>query len=150
VKWNYSGNPADSTLDETRFLVGDTDKDKPQVSDDEINWALTKASDDTTSAAALICRHLSRHYSRLADCSVGDVSRSCSQMAQAYKDRADELEAEALATTGLVIPSFGGLSQTEKETLSENEDAVQPAFSVGQDDNPGSSIDNDRLTRKLI
>jgi hypothetical protein len=149
MKWNYSGDPSTSALDETRFIVGDTERDKPQVSDDEVLWALGKCEQDVTCAAVILCRHLSRKYSRLADCSVGEVSRSCSQIAKAYKDRADELEDDAISS-GLVIPSFGGLSQAQKQSLLENEDAVQPAFSVGMDDNPGTSTGEDQLTRKLI
>lgn len=139
MKWNYSGDPATSSLDETRFLIGDTDKERPQISDDEVFWAIQKSENDTTSAAVLLCQHLARKYSRLADCSVGDVSRSCSQVAKAYKDRADELSQDA-EKIGMALPSFGGLSNAEKQVLGENTDAVQPAFSVGMDDNPGAPL----------
>jgi len=139
MKWTYSGDPATSSLDETRFLIGDTEKEKPQVSDDEVFWAIQKAENDTTGAAVLLCQHLARKYSRLADCSVGDVSRSCSQIAKAYKDRADELTSDS-QQIGMALPSFGGLSLGEKTALSENTDAVQPAFSVGMDDNPGAPL----------
>lgn len=148
MKWNYCGNPAESKLDEARFLLGDTERDKPQVSDDEVQYALDKYDQDATAAAAELCGHLSRKYSRLADCSVGDVSRSCSQIAKAYKDRADELSLEVEASSGLVIPSFGGLSQAEKITLKENTDAVQPAFEIGMDDNPGAPTERDDPLRR--
>jgi len=142
MRWNYSGDPSTSLLDETRFILGDTCRENAQVSDDEVLWALSKQGDDTRYAAMMLCYHLSRKYSRLADCSVGDVSRSCSQLATAYRDRGNELKEEA-NEYALVAPSFGGLSIAEKISLDENPDAVQPAFSVGMDDNPGVPGDRD-------
>lgn len=73
---------------------------------------------------------------------MGDVKDSASQKAKAYQALAEKLRSRA---TALALPKFGGLSISEKETLAEDTDAVQPAFAIGQDDNPAAIDPRDPL-----
>jgi len=42
MSWSYSRDPQDSSLDEVRFLVGDTDSDDQLISDEEIEYLIAK------------------------------------------------------------------------------------------------------------
>jgi hypothetical protein len=143
MTWNYSGDPADSTKDEVRFLVGDTCVTNQLVQDEEIDYALGKFSTPTL-AAALVLRTLAAKFSRLVTGSVGEVSSNCSDMAKAYSKRADELDPGGITTSDglIVLPKFGGISISEKEALDADSDAVQPAFRKGMNDIPGGPSDS--------
>lgn len=48
----YSGNPGQSTLDQVRFLLGDTVDETHVLEDEEITWLLSENADDPYYAAA--------------------------------------------------------------------------------------------------
>lgn len=133
MTWTYSGNPSASDRDAVRFHVGDTDTTDQLVTDEEIAYALTQQP-SIELAAALICDAIAAKFTREADRRVGDVSLSASQQAEAYRTKARDLRTSGYS---LALPSFGGRSISEKETLDSDSDAVQPSFRVGQDDHPG-------------
>lgn len=139
MSWNYSGDPATSDLDEVRYLVGDTDSSDPLVLDAEINFAIAKQT-TLELAAAQVLRALAAKFSRRSNFSAGEVSASdVAAIAKAFKDRADELDPNGvtLGDAMLAAPSFGGLLVSEKESLDEDDGAVQPVFRKGMDDIPG-------------
>jgi hypothetical protein len=143
VTWNYSGDPADSDRDSVRFLVGDTCPEEPLVQDEEIAYALSRFP-KVELASALVLRTLAAKLSRQVTSRVGEISENCSDLAKAYSDRAKELDPGGIVTSEglLVLPSFGGLSLSEKETLDADTDAVQPAFRKGMNDIPGGPSDS--------
>jgi hypothetical protein len=138
MTWSYSGDPASSQKDEVRFLMGDTDSTDQLILDAEINYALG-AQPDPTLAAALVLRSLAAKYARFANEKIGDVSENASDLSKAFAARAKELDpaGQTLGSSLLVLPSFGGQYISEKQTLEEDTDAVQPSFSRGQHDYPG-------------
>ena len=141
MTWNYSGDPAKNAKDEVRFLIGDTCESDKLVQDEEIDFALGQFA-ETALASALVLRSLASKFSRMVTTKVGDVSRNCSDLAKAFAAQADVLDPDGQTIGGkIVLPSFGGLSLAEKETLKENDDAVQPDFSRGMDDIPGGPED---------
>lgn len=100
-------------------------------------------------------RALAATYSRMATKKVGDVSVNCSDLAKQFTARADELDPHNIATAAplLALPVFGGLSITEKETLDEDDDAVQPSFRKAMNDIPGgpgnlTEVDYDEKLRR--
>ncbi len=131
--WSYSGDPSTSTTDRIRFLIGDTDSCDQLVSNEEVDWAFSVEPQVETAAATLL-EHLATKYARLSDMRVGDISKSLSQLSGQFEERAKKLR--SLSTT-CVLPFVGGLSKAGKQTLAENDDAVQPNFVIGQDDHPG-------------
>jgi len=142
VTWSYT-DPSASDKDAVRFLVGDTSSADPQVTDEEIDWSLTQHS-KIRYAAALVCRALAAKYSKCAvSVSIGDISTSnAAAVAKEYAERAKELDPSGITKgTAIVLPKFGGLSISEKETLAGDTDAVQPSFSRGMDDYPGGPGD---------
>lgn len=143
MTWNYSGRPEENEKDKVRFLVGDTCPEDPLVQDEEIEYALSEFP-RVTLAAALVCRSLASRYSRMVSSKVGDISVSGGdKIAEAYKKRAEEFDPDDLtAGRELVLPSFGGLTHSGKETLNEDTDAVQPSFQRGMNDIPGGPSDD--------
>lgn len=132
LTWTYSGDPAANDRDAVRWLSGDTDTADRLVTDEEIAFALAEHPTQAL-AAAVVCEAIAAKFAREADRRVGDVSLSASQKAKAYRERAEELRANA---TILAVPSFGGLTISGKEALDEDTDAVQPSFRIGKDDHP--------------
>lgn len=151
MAWNYTGNPADSDRDGVRFLIGDTCEDDKLLQDAEIEYAISKQT--TLELAAAYClRVLAAKFSRMVTKKVGDIAVNCSDLAKAYSDRANELDPNGITKNiPLALPSFGGRSHDEKETLDEDTDAVQPSFSRGMNDPPGGypdgAEDYNELTR---
>jgi hypothetical protein len=143
MTWSYTGDPSSSAKDEVRFLSGCTNTDRQLVSDEEINYALSQYSEPNL-AAALVLRALAALFSRETDYREGDISVADSKQAKAFLDMANELDPSGITTNAavLALPSFGGLSKTDKETLASDTDAVQPSFYRGMNDYPGGPGDN--------
>ena len=142
MSWTYTGRPDSSSKDAVRFLIGDTDSTRQLATNEEIEYVLSTNS-LVQKAAAIVCRAIAARFSTKASFSVGDVSKSCSDVSKAFSDRAKELEADFNGLACNALPSFGGLSNTNKETLDSDSDAVQPAFKKGMSDNPLARDDFD-------
>lgn len=132
AQWTYSGDPAASTSDAVRFLVGDTDSARKLVDDREIAWAIAQSGNQYISAA-LVCEALASKYARESDMSMGGISKSLSKLADSFAKRAEKLRRQA---TKNVKPFFGGLTISGKNALDLETDDVQPAMTVGEFDNP--------------
>lgn len=142
MTWTYGGAPGTTTSatrrDAVRLLVGDTDTTDQQMTDEEIAFALSQASDDIYNASALLCRALSGKYARLVDTSVESVSSSYSQRAKQYAELAVRLtkEGKRMGSVGLGVPVAGGMSISEMEGVENDTDRVPSAFRVEQFSNP--------------
>lgn len=131
MTWDYSGNPADSDKDKVRFLVGDTDTNDRLVEDEEINWALSEYP-SVYVAAAEICEAIAAKFARKVDQSVGDLRISFSKQSDQYSKKAAQLRRKSSILN--VKPYAGGISVSDKETVRENSDRVDPSFTRGMDD----------------
>ena len=140
MSWSYSGNPALSTLDKVRWLVGDTDTTDQQLSNEEINAALADASDNPYAAAVICTRALISRYSRLVTKSVGDLSISYGDMAKNYRSLLGDLNQQA--TLQLCTPYAGGISVADKEIDEGDSDMVKPFFKRGMHDDTGTDTDS--------
>lgn len=142
MTWTYGGAPGTTTSatrrDAVRLLVGDTDTTDQQMTDEEIAFALSQASDDIYNASALLCRALSGKYARLVDTSVESVSSSYSQRAKQYAELAVRLtkEGKRMGSVGLGVPVAGGMSISEMEGVENDTDRVPSAFRIEQFSNP--------------
>lgn len=143
MTWTYTGDPASSSKDEVRFLVGDTDKDDQHVQDEEINYALgVEAS--TMKAAVRVARAIAAHFARDVEKAVGDLKIKASERYKNYLEIMKALEEEAVVS-GLpgAAPFAGGISIAQKETQESDSDRVKPSFSKGMMDNPQSGSAED-------
>lgn len=140
MSWTYSGNPADSDLDMTRFLVGDTDPNAKQLENEELNALLAEVG-DTHIAAARAAYGLSAKYARRVTVKTGDVSKTLSDLSKHYRELGASLEAQA---SDSVSPYAGGLSKAERTEDRQDEDLKQPHVEVGMHDNPrrGNTVDD--------
>jgi hypothetical protein len=141
MTWTYlNGDPATSDRNKVRFLVGDTDEDDQLLQDEEIDWLLTTQS-DPDQAAVLAAEAIAAKFAREADTTNEGLSISKSQRSKSYRDLVKVL-ASRVSTRAEI--SVGGLVISEKEALDDDTDAVQPAFTRGQDDFPGTGLDRPR------
>lgn len=140
MTWTYSGNPADSSLDAVRFLIGDTDSEEELIQDEEINYLLEEEAGDVIEAAVRACNTIAARFSRLADQTIGDYSAKYSQKAQNYRELALRIREEDTKSSVMkAVPFAGGISVSDKETTKEDSDRVKPAFEKGMMDYPGTS-----------
>lgn len=98
--WTYSGNPSDSSLDEARFLIGDTDEADPLISDEELNYVISH-NKVMYSACAICCETLARKFSReiASQMGSGALQVQAQQRAEAFAKRAVELRAMIMQRT---------------------------------------------------
>lgn len=111
-----------------RFLVGDTDENDVQVSDDEIYFALSQNSDNVYYSSAYVCRALASKYGRNVDVAIsGVLDAKYSTLRDHYMSLADSIETEAKKQSGLGF-SAGGISQSSVTTARQLTDRVEPSF----------------------
>lgn len=143
VEATYGNDPANSTTDQVRFLVGDTDPSKAYLSDEEIEFLVSDAG-SATKAAPRAARAIAARCSRDVTYSTGEASKNLSDLVKHYRDLAKELEAR-LDLGGLTVYA-GGISADEWPTDAEDTDLVQTEVEVGQHDN---SLAANSPTRRL-
>lgn len=92
MAWTYSGDPASSTRDAVRFLIGDTDSTDQLLQDAEITYVISESGGSVYQAAHDAAYAVASKFSRMATSkSVGDLSLSYSDRAKAFFDLANEL-----------------------------------------------------------
>lgn len=131
----YTGRPDADSKDYIRFLIGDTNMSNVMVSDEEIN-AMIATYPNLYKAASMVCNAIAAKFSRESSISIGSVSKDCSKKAEAYRIMSDELASQSRL---YVLPSFGGLTHAQKDSLDQNTSYVQPPFKLGMtdsDENP--------------
>ena len=113
-------------LDKVRLEIGDTDSTAQLLADDEINYLITQER-NLWSASARCCEVISRNFLRKADVRIGRggttltysvAAKQYAEMATAFRKRAN----------GMNVPWSGGRSISEKDSLAQDPDAVQPLF----------------------
>lgn len=147
MAWNYDSAPGTSTADgrrdAVRLLIGDTDTNDQQIQDEEITFALDEASDGVYQAAAIVARAIAGKYARRVDTDFETVSASYSQRHKHYLDLAARLDRQAvLQGGGIGTPLIGGVSESEMDSVEDDDDRVEPAFRRKQFRNP-PDVDDD-------
>lgn len=136
MAWTYSGNPATNTKDTVRYLVGDTQSNDPLTTDEEIAWALSQTSDNAYSAAAWVAKAISAYFARLAETTeIAGIKIQYGKRAESYEKKAIDLENRSTTQFTSIIPYAGGISQSDKDTLDQDNATV---FSIGGMDNSGT------------
>lgn len=138
MSWSYDLTLTND-MDKVRLHCGDTDRDKPQLQNEELNYLLDLAG-SVYGAAALACQALATKYSRLADKAVGDLRIQQSQLSEHYVARARELERlNGGAASTAKLPYAGGLTWTDEQIDLTDVDLIQPYFRVSGMSDPNRS-----------
>lgn len=142
MSWTYGADPANSTLDAARLLLGDTDSTDQQFTDSELNYFISLYP-TSFAAAAMAARSAAAKYARLVDKSLGDLKIAYSQRHRQYLLLSESLDTQASMVAA--SPFLGGASIADKESMYEDSDRVQSYFRRDQFDNPGA-VDTDIST----
>ena len=140
-RFTYGNDPAASDVDAVRFLVGDTNADRPLLDDREVEWAIAQYPDQHLAAASL-ADHLFGVYASKGDFKVGPINKSYSKVADLFRQKAAQLRDEACKGA---VPSFPATSKSAKQILESNSDLPSPQILVGISDNPFALQLNDEL-----
>lgn len=154
MTWTYSGAPGSSELDETRFYIQDTEESFQLLSDEELNFLLTKympVYGSTLAVGALACEILAARFAREVNVSADGVSVSTGDLMARYNDLAASLrdQYKELGSGGLAATldaMFSDVSLLEIEPLVFGI-GFMDNYRVGQQDfgyySPGESTWND-------
>ena len=142
MTWTYSGNPADSDRDKVRFLVFDTDTNEQLLSDEEIAWLLTEQT-NVYLAAANAAEAIAAKFAKDITRSAVGLSATVGNRAQFYLNLANKLRDQVGTTNNRAEVFAGGLTISGKNTLDEDNDAVEPSFKSGQFDWDGGANGSD-------
>lgn len=142
MSWTYSGDPSASSLDEVRFLIGDTDTTDQLLQDAEVTYAITKYTDPLQAAVSL-CVQLAAKFARLVDVADDTVKAAFSQRSKGFASLADTLKQQLM--TPLVGPWAGSFSLDYQKQVASDVSMVQPQFTIGMTDDadlePGPLLD---------
>lgn len=112
MAFTYSGNPSSSVRDETRFLLSDTAS--PWLfSDEEIDYALSKNSQEPWATAANLARVKASAFLRRGSISIDGISVDFGSRGRAMLELAEVLEREAKKSPTHALPvTVGGISKS--------------------------------------
>ncbi len=137
----YGDDPANSSLDQVRLLIGDTVCADALLSDNEILFFITECG-NAAYAAVKAAEAIAGQFARSVTTRTGQVSKSLSDRMQHYLDLASRLQVRADAGAGSVAaPIFTALTEADKDVDRDDPNTVQPQFRIGQDDNPRQGAD---------
>jgi hypothetical protein len=135
MTWTYSGNPASTTRDAVRFLVGDTDTTDQLISDEEIAY-IVQENPAINRSASESARAIAAKFARLMSRSIGGLSADFSAKYRQYIELADNLLSKDELKP--VSPYISGFSRSAKKAVELDTDR-EPTFSrKGIMDNPRS------------
>ena len=133
MTWTYSGNPANSSSDAVRFLVGDTDTTDQLISNEEIAYLVT-VHGNIRRVASESARAIAAKFARLMSRSIGGLQADFSAKYRQYLELADNLLAkDELAP---VSPFISGFGRSAKEAIELDTDRETTFGRKGQHDNP--------------
>lgn len=136
MAWSYDTSLT-TTRDRVRFLIGDTDTNDQQLSNEEISFVLSDNSDKVYAAAVECVRALRAKFARLVDRSVGDLKNSYSQRQKAYEDLETALQKKATGNIASIMA--GAVYESTSEADRTDSTILQPFFKRDQFRNPRSS-----------
>ena len=136
MAFTYSGNPLNSDAEHVRFLIGDTDRDNPLYTDEEIQYLVITAG-DVLGAAVRAVEGVLAKLSGAIDESVGSVSISFSNQRTGYEKLYDRLMAR-LAIEG-AVPYCGGISIADKQARLTDANREPTQFSVRMFNTPNTT-----------
>lgn len=105
MSWSYSGNPADSKLDECRFLIGDTNEDEPIMQDEEIQYIIDTYEGNDNQIMYQLFNRAATLFARDIKRSLGPQSEDPTARLEFYKQQAKSYKAK-LNSAGISVPTY--------------------------------------------
>ena len=137
MTWTYNSSAVGSSdLSTVRLLIGDNSSSDPLLQDEEINYFLSVEA-GTNYAAASACEAIASSFARKVDKTVGNLSISASQKSKQYADMARSLRHRANLRAAANVYA-GGISVSDKNTVTADSDRVAPAFTMDMHDYSGA------------
>ena len=134
MTWSYNDQLA-SSKDQVRSLIGDTNENSQQMTDEAIAIWLAQAGDNVFLAASLAARSLSASYSRRSEVKIDGLTVKFQEIAKQYRDLAAQLkEMSRDGVAALGSPVIGGISLSEMDSVDEDEDRTPSRVKVGMHD----------------
>jgi len=140
MSWTYDDSELDTETEEgrknvVRFLVGDTNENDQQVSDEEVDFSLSETN-NVYSAASYIAKNIAALYARRVTQEVDRTLRvRYSDIQEHYYRLSKELEDSARKYSSQWGVAFGGTNTQTMKTVRSN--PLRPdAFYSGQFSNP--------------
>jgi sulfur transfer complex TusBCD TusB component (DsrH family) len=136
MTWHYYGDPAASTVDAVRALIGQCSSgDAVLLLDEEITWAVAQNAASVQFGAAACADMLAARYSvKAQQLNVGQTSVSYGSRAKEFTAMAKQFRQQALLAG--VSPWAGGTSKSDVTTREDDTDRVQPWAKLEIHDNP--------------
>lgn len=119
MSFSYSGDPSESTLDECRFLLGDTNKDAPIMQDEEIEYLINQSNDNENLLKYSLFSHAATIFARDIKRTLGPQSEDPTARLAFFKSQA-EIYKHKISSGGISLPAY----------------AHPKVFRVGMHDNP--------------
>lgn len=105
MSFSYSGNPASSTLDECRFLLGDTNESAPIMQDEEIAYIIEQSGDDVAKLRYSLFSQAATIFARDIKRSLGPQSEDPTARLKYFMQQAKEYKDKILAS-GISLPRY--------------------------------------------
>lgn len=136
MSFTYSQNPASSTKDAVRWLVGNTSTNDPVVVQDaEIDWAITQTG-NAYCAAVLVAESMLQQYAGkdAQSLTVGNLSETYGDRSARLQSALGNLKRQCALRS--VVPSAGGIYLADRAARAADTSLVPYIFSVGMTDDP--------------
>jgi hypothetical protein len=140
MTFTYDNTDLSTDLAKVRLMIYDVTSTSPLLTDEEINRYITLFP-DLFEAGAGCAEAIAAKLGRQVDRSVLGASDTISRTAEFYMDLAERLRTQA-SSSGVEVFA-GGRTISGKIALAEDTDAIQPSFSRGMHDSPGTDKESD-------
>jgi hypothetical protein len=142
--FTYTANPANSQLDEVRFLLQDTDDTVPLMWDNELNYLIGRwypLFNSLTMVASIAANVIARKFATVVDVQGDGASVATSSLVQRYTDMATELYNEYKQMSDATASDDNwSIDMLWQNRLDLGIPASQ--FRIRQDDNPWAGPQN--------
>ena len=142
MAWSYDETDLDITtasgrLNAVRLLLGDTDQNDQQTSNEEVIFGLAQTGDNIYRAASWSARTIAAQYSRRITQELsGALSANYSDLQAHYINLAENLEHQGKKAGAVVGVKAGGISIANVDNVRQNTDRITPSFRRDRFRNP--------------
>lgn len=105
MSWSYSGNPANSQLDELRFTIGDTSISDPIMQDEELEYLITEYGVNRNVLLYQVFVRAATIFARDIKRSLGPQSEDPTERLKFFRAQADFYKAKT-AYAGISLPVY--------------------------------------------